>query len=103
MPPKGNKQAIADRRSQKQQKLQEQWDEEEESWDDSQAEEVSDEEEMESWESLDEELEDKPQGRGGRNHRQRCGAVFQRTRSEPASDGESRTVPAAARLVESQP
>ncbi|QSJ05117.1 100K [Human adenovirus 41] len=44
-----------------------------------------------------------PQGRGGRNHRQRCGAVFQRTRSEPASDGESRTVPAAARLVESQP
>ena len=61
MPPKGNKQAIADRRSQKQQKLQEQWDEEEEeSWDDSQAEEVSDEEEMESWESLDEELEDKP-------------------------------------------
>ncbi|QOV03161.1 encapsidation protein 22K [Human adenovirus 41] len=60
MPPKGNKQAIANRRSQKQQKLQEQWDEEEESWDDSQAEEVSDEEEMESWESLDEELEDKP-------------------------------------------
>ncbi|QGX48404.1 100K [Human mastadenovirus F] len=44
-----------------------------------------------------------PQGQGGRNHRQRRGTVFQRTRSEPASDGESRTVPAAARLVESQP
>ncbi|AFD10575.1 22K [Simian adenovirus 18] len=63
MPPKGNKQAIAQRRAKKQQELQEQWDEE--SWD-SQAEEVSDEEEdMESWDSLDEEeeaeeLEDEP-------------------------------------------
>ncbi|AYV33752.1 100K [Human adenovirus 41] len=44
-----------------------------------------------------------PRGQGGRNHRQRRGTVFQRTRSEPASDGESRSVPAAARLVESQP
>ncbi|ALE30474.1 33K [Simian adenovirus 17] len=60
MSPKGNKPAIAQRRAKKQQELQEQWDEE--SWD-SQAEEVSDEEEMESWDSLDEEaeeLEDEP-------------------------------------------
>ncbi|UZE91138.1 L4A encapsidation protein 22K [Human adenovirus 40] len=59
MPPKGNKHPIAQRQSQ--QKLQKQWDEEE-TWDDSQAEEVSDEEaeeQMESWDSLDEEdLED---------------------------------------------
>ncbi|AMQ95240.1 33K [Human adenovirus 40] len=59
MPPKGNKHSIAQRQSQ--QKLQKQWDEEE-TWDDSQAEEVSDEEaeeQMESWDSLDEEdLED---------------------------------------------